>query len=82
MAMDLETRLYQESNHFYMLSAIDFKLEEPFIQWKWCHVKGHQDDHIETLDRRATLNVEYDLVEKQVVNISGNVSVTQPHTQA
>ena len=58
MSIDQETTFYCKSNHFDILSEVDYKIEESPIQWKWHHIKVHQDYHIGTVDRRATLNIE------------------------
>ena len=52
------------SNNFDILSDMDHKLKALPIQWKWRHVKGHQDYKIVPLNRWATLNVQCDLEAK------------------
>ena len=65
-AVGCETKFSCLSNHFDILSIVDFKLKASPLQWSWCHVKGHQYDHIRPLNRWATLNVEYDRAEKYI----------------
>ena len=61
--MDLENTFSYKTDHFYMLSYIDSKIEELLIHWKWIHVMGHKDNHIRHLDRWDTLNIECDHTE-------------------
>ena len=65
MSLDIETTFYCKANQFDVITVIDSKLEASPIQCKWRHIKDHQDDHIGTLDRWATLNVECDQPEKK-----------------
>lgn len=59
-AMDPNTYYSCRSNQFDLISAIDNKLLNSLLTWRWSHVKGHQDDRIRPLDRWATLNIEMD----------------------
>ena len=46
MAMDKATSFSSKPNNFYILSAIDYKLERSPIKWNWRHFKGHQDNQV------------------------------------
>ena len=48
-----------------MLSEIDANIDLYPIQWNWIHVKGHQDNHFDPLDRYASLKVKYNKAAKQ-----------------
>ncbi len=60
-----------DANHD-LLQAIRTLWASSPIQWKFRHVKGHQDDHksASELDRWATLNVEMDTAAKQHMHIA------------
>jgi hypothetical protein len=49
-----------------LLKAIQLELKNPFVTWKWKHVKGHQDDNVSfaQLDRPSQLNVMVDFIAK------------------
>ena len=49
-----------------MLSVIDAKLEQYPIHWNWCHVKGHQENQIGSLDQWASLNIECEKAANQI----------------
>jgi hypothetical protein len=49
-----------------LLKAIQLELKNPFVTWKWKHIKGHQDDTVSfaQLDRPSQLNVMVDFIAK------------------
>lgn len=64
-AVDSCTHYSCRSNQFDLITAIDNKLKKSSLNWRWRHVKGHQDDNIGPLDRWATMNVEMDCLAKR-----------------
>ena len=62
--MDPNTELSCLSNQFYLISTINHKLQDSPIQWFWRHVKVHQDDRLEPLDRWASLDLTCDTAAK------------------
>ncbi len=60
----------EDANHD-LLQAIHLLWACSPIQWKFRHVRGHQDDHmaISELDGWATLNVETDATAKKNIYI-------------
>ena len=56
-SMDSHTTYSCQSNHFNLISSIDNKLIKNPLTWSWVHVKGHQDEQGEHLDRWETLNI-------------------------
>ena len=61
----------EDSNHD-LLQAIRYLCASSPLQWKFCHVRGHQDDHADArdLDRWAKLNIEMDANAKQHMSIA------------
>ena len=64
---DPNTSLTCQSSQQDLIRSIWTRLQNSPMDWKWQHVKGHQDDvkghkekSIEPLDHPATLNVEMD----------------------
>jgi hypothetical protein len=52
-----------------LLKAIQLELKNPFVTWKWKHIKGHQDDTVSfaQLDRPSQLNVMVDFIAKDFI---------------
>ncbi len=61
----------EDSNYDLLLTIRNLWAYSP-LTWKFCHVKGHQDDHSshEKLDRWAKLNVEMDSRAKRHIEIA------------
>jgi len=61
----------EDANHD-LLQAIRFLWASSPLQWKFRHVRGHQDDHVAAsdLDRWAKLNIEMDATAKQHMTIA------------
>ena len=61
----------EDANHD-LLQAIRYLWASSPLQWKFRHVRGHQDDHADArdLDRWAKLNIEMDANAKQHMSIA------------
>ena len=65
-AFDWDNRwLRAGTAHLDLISAIRKKVRDSPIQWKFRHVRGHQDDYAQQLDRWELLNVEMDTLAKE-----------------
>eukprot|EP00957_Ditylum_brightwellii_P095766 7296721-Ditylum_brightwellii.AAC.1 len=73
-----DTTFSCQSNQFDLILAIDSMIDKSPLVWKWCWVKGHQDEKkkggtwkgfvkkfIGPLDRWAMLNVDMDSAAKK-----------------
>ena len=62
---DWGTKFLKSSTpHLDLIAAGRKLIQQSPLQWKFRHVKGHQDDFVGPLDRWATLNVEMDMLAK------------------
>ena len=81
--MDQEITFSCKYNNYDILSDIGSNIEESPIQWKWLHVKRHQDEHIGPLYRWANINVKCDHTEENMWEIyQGTRQEYTPPTQA
>ena len=66
MALDQHSSYTCQYNHFDILAAINNSKEQSRITWNCIHFKGHQDNHVEPLERWVTLNVLCNTADKQL----------------
>eukprot|EP00957_Ditylum_brightwellii_P022054 1663801-Ditylum_brightwellii.AAC.1 len=63
-AIDADTTHSCRSAHFSIISAIHQKVRTSPLEWYWQQIKGHQNNHMEPLNKQATINVEMDMLAK------------------
>ena len=56
-SMDVNTKYLRQSNCFELILAIDNKLMKSSLTWSWRHMKIHQYEQGEPLNRWETLNI-------------------------
>jgi hypothetical protein len=67
--------------HFDLISSIHTSIAISKIKWKFCHIKGHQDDLLdyEELNRLEQLNIATDLMAKEKLSIMTSAPLWERH---